>query len=266
MAAAKQPPAAAGGLAQPATAAGQQQQQQQLGQGQYLRQVSINVDATQRAQQQSGTEDPTSGPQGPCSDLQAPLPAVHTRLTSLSLYDGGVASVPLEVASPLRGSGSSRGSSIRGSDGGGSLGAVAAALLRAKQPDSGGGSRGLMAAQGGASAQRSSSQEQGSQQLTADEHHARGYALRKRGDFAAAVREYTAALAQDPSHFKSLFNRAFSLDKVGGHAGGRGKGARQLTEESGAGWKRDVGAALESPARLALSIHSRFAIADVLNC
>jgi tetratricopeptide (TPR) repeat protein len=58
-------------------------------------------------------------------------------------------------------------------------------------------------------------QQQQAGQLTAEEHHASGYALRKQGDFEGAVRAYSAALALQPAHFKCLFNRAFSLDKVG---------------------------------------------------
>lgn len=218
-AAAKQQVAAGGNPAQPAAATGrqqqsQQQQQQQLVPGQLLRQVSIDVDATLQAQQRSSDEACTSGRHGPGGSPWTQLPAVHGRLASLSLRDCGVASVPLEVASPMRGSASSRGSSIRGSDSSGTLAGVAATMLGAQPPES----RGPASAQASASAQRSSSQEQVAGQLTADEHHARGYSLRKRGDFAGAVREYTAALAQCPRHFKSLFNRAFSLDKVGRHA------------------------------------------------
>jgi len=48
----------------------------------------------------------------------------------------------------------------------------------------------------------------------ADAAHARGYALRKRGDFLGAVAAYTAALELQPEHFKALFNRAFSYDKA----------------------------------------------------
>ena len=48
----------------------------------------------------------------------------------------------------------------------------------------------------------------------ADEHHAKGYSLRKQGDFAAAIEEYSQAIALHPHHFKALFNRGFSWDKV----------------------------------------------------
>ena len=48
----------------------------------------------------------------------------------------------------------------------------------------------------------------------ADYYHARGYAARKHGNFQAAVEEYSRALALDNSHFKALFNRGFSYDKV----------------------------------------------------
>lgn len=44
--------------------------------------------------------------------------------------------------------------------------------------------------------------------------HSRGYAMRKVGNYAAAVEEYSRALALEPAHFKSLFNRGFSYDKV----------------------------------------------------
>ena len=48
----------------------------------------------------------------------------------------------------------------------------------------------------------------------ADYHHARGYAFRKQGKFEAAIEEYTQAINLDPRHFKALFNRGFSHDKV----------------------------------------------------
>ena len=48
----------------------------------------------------------------------------------------------------------------------------------------------------------------------AEAHHGAGYAMRKGGDFRGAVEEYTAALALAPGHFKALFNRGFSHDKV----------------------------------------------------
>lgn len=68
---------------------------------------------------------------------------------------------------------------------------------------------------GGSAVLAQQQQQQQAGQLTAEEHHALGYALRKRGDFEGAVRAYSAALALQPAHFKCLFNRAFSLDKVG---------------------------------------------------
>ena len=37
---------------------------------------------------------------------------------------------------------------------------------------------------------------------TADYYHTRGYGHRKRGEFNAAIRDYTVALKKDPSHFK----------------------------------------------------------------
>lgn len=48
----------------------------------------------------------------------------------------------------------------------------------------------------------------------ADQHHARGYSQRKQGNFHAAIEEYSRAIALDPRHFKALFNRGFSQDKV----------------------------------------------------
>lgn len=48
----------------------------------------------------------------------------------------------------------------------------------------------------------------------ADYYHARGYAARKQGNFKGAVDEYTRALSLSPTHFKALFNRGFSFDKV----------------------------------------------------
>ncbi len=53
--------------------------------------------------------------------------------------------------------------------------------------------------------------------LTADECHACGYALRKAGDFRGAIAHYTAALRLEPRHFKALFNRGFSQDKASEH-------------------------------------------------
>ena len=48
----------------------------------------------------------------------------------------------------------------------------------------------------------------------ADAAHARGYALRKHGGFLGAVEAYSEAIKLQPAHFKALFNRAFSYDKV----------------------------------------------------
>ena len=48
----------------------------------------------------------------------------------------------------------------------------------------------------------------------ADEHHGQGYSFRKQGNFAAAIEEYSQAIALEPQHFKALFNRGFSWDKV----------------------------------------------------
>ena len=49
----------------------------------------------------------------------------------------------------------------------------------------------------------------------AEYHHARGLAHRKSSDYAAAVAEYTRAAELEPRHFKALFNRGFSHDKLG---------------------------------------------------
>lgn len=46
-------------------------------------------------------------------------------------------------------------------------------------------------------------------------YHARGFEYRQTGTFDLAIREYTKALAINPRHFKSLFNRAYALDKIG---------------------------------------------------
>lgn len=48
----------------------------------------------------------------------------------------------------------------------------------------------------------------------AHQHHAKGYSFRKQGNFAAAIEEYSQAIALEPHHFKALFNRGFSWDKV----------------------------------------------------
>lgn len=49
----------------------------------------------------------------------------------------------------------------------------------------------------------------------ADQHHSTAYEHRRQGNYTAAVLEYTLALAADPRHFKSLFNRGFAYDKLG---------------------------------------------------
>ncbi len=50
-----------------------------------------------------------------------------------------------------------------------------------------------------------------------EEHHARGYMLRKRGDFHGAILHYSKGLEIQPDHFSALFNRGFSYDKVSSH-------------------------------------------------
>lgn len=174
-------PAAGGGVGRIGASRPQQQHQHQ---------VSLHADASQQAAEQSGGQASTSGrlPGGGGSSSAGRLPAVRTRLAGVSLQDSGSPSVPLEVASPLRGA-----------------------------------RVGQQAAAAAAAASAASQQQQQQQHMSADEYHARGYALRKQGDFAGAVREYSRALALDPGHFKCLFNRAFSLDKVWGQERRRGK-------------------------------------------
>lgn len=58
----------------------------------------------------------------------------------------------------------------------------------------------------------------GPERAKAEYHHARGYSLRKQGNFRGAVEEYSAAISLHPRHFKALFNRGFSHDKLGEHA------------------------------------------------
>lgn len=191
--AAPQPAAPASRVQQraPQQPASPQQQQQ------HRRQVSIAADGTLRAHRRSGsTASASTQPASADSsgDASAWLPSVRTHLADMSLQDGGSTSVPLEVgASPQRAA---------------RAGSSDAACQQQAQ------ARELEPPQ---QAQQPAQQGQHGQ-LTADDYHARGYALRKRGDFAGAVREYSAALALDPAHFKCLFNRAFSLDKVGGAA------------------------------------------------
>lgn len=50
--------------------------------------------------------------------------------------------------------------------------------------------------------------------IIADKLHAKGYELRKKGDYHGAIEEYSKALQYDQKHFKSLFNRAFAFDKI----------------------------------------------------
>ena len=50
--------------------------------------------------------------------------------------------------------------------------------------------------------------------IKADEHHTRGFALRKNNDFKGAVEEYSKAIRTNPSHFKAYFNRGFAWDKL----------------------------------------------------
>lgn len=52
----------------------------------------------------------------------------------------------------------------------------------------------------------------------ADRHHARGFAHRRRGDFRAAIQEYSRAIELRPGHFKALFNRGFAHHRMGEYA------------------------------------------------
>ena len=179
----------------------------------HSRAVSIDVDATQRARERSGSEASTSGrPTGGGDHGADPwLPAVRTRLSGLGLQDGSSGSMPLEAASPLRGSRASGGCSL---DGGVPAAADAAGHAAPAVPQEYQHPPPQRQQQ-----QQQQRREQHREVLTADDHHGRGYALRKHGDFAGAVAEYSAGLALDPKHFRCRFNRAFSLDKVGGSEG-----------------------------------------------
>ena len=48
----------------------------------------------------------------------------------------------------------------------------------------------------------------------ADIHHAKGFALRKAGNFRDAIAEYSTAISLDQDHFKAYFNRGFAHDKL----------------------------------------------------
>lgn len=48
----------------------------------------------------------------------------------------------------------------------------------------------------------------------ADVAHAKGFGLRRVGDFVGAIAEYTRAVELDPNHFKAYFNRGFAYDKI----------------------------------------------------
>lgn len=48
----------------------------------------------------------------------------------------------------------------------------------------------------------------------ADMAHAKGFNLRRVGDFAGAIEKYTRAIELDPGHFKAYFNRGFAYDKI----------------------------------------------------
>ncbi len=138
--------------------------------------VSIVAVGTMEAHERSGGEASVSGRSA--AGLEAAGLRVCQRSPSRMLLRDGSASVPLEVGSPMR------------------PGMRPAA--ETQRPPPGAASR--VSSPGAA--------------VPADEHHAQGYGMRKKGDFAGAVAEYTKALELDPTHFKALFNRAFSYDKA----------------------------------------------------
>jgi tetratricopeptide (TPR) repeat protein len=63
----------------------------------------------------------------------------------------------------------------------------------------------------------------------ADVHHARGFALRRKGDFAGAIAEYTRAIALDPGHFKAYFNRCVPVRGSGSSSGAGGRAGRRVS-------------------------------------
>ena len=180
------------------------------------------------------------------------LGAFRHSLSRLSLRDGG-SSVPLEVeGSPRRGKGGELGSGSGSGDrcgplreapgvasGDGAIASGAAALA------AGGASSTAPALSACSRTESPLPAASASPPLApADEHHARGYALRKRGDFSGAVAEYSRALELEPRHFKALFNRAFSYDKVRFVCLARGRAGRRTARAGGraggrAGWRAE---------------------------
>jgi hypothetical protein len=51
-----------------------------------------------------------------------------------------------------------------------------------------------------------------------EQYNARAFSLRQQGKLMEAVREYSRALELEPYHFKTLFNRGFTHDRVRGAA------------------------------------------------
>eukprot|EP00887_Chlorella_sp_A99_P002068 scaffold21.g2068.t1 len=166
----------------------QQGQQQQPAGGSINVTADSRLDACERSAGEASVSGRGESEGAPWSGAQQ-----AQRLRQLALHDG-TGSVPMEEASPPKAP-CNRASSLAAAGTGGRHSATCSAAAAAA------GER-----QGGVAAQDA--------RAAADEHHARGYALRKVGDFTGAVGEYTAALAHDPCHFRALFNRAFSHDKL----------------------------------------------------
>lgn len=93
-----------------------------------------------------------------------------------------------------------------------------------------------------------------------EQANSRAFALRQQGRLVEAVREYSRALEVEPGHFKSLFNRGFTYDRVGGRAGGR---AGVAWGKLGRGGHESAGLDEEKPGRLGRSRRVRIACKDL---